>query len=66
MTNMSKSPFMDEIEQAEPPRKLSMPHFTSFKGDGDSEMLEALPKHDGPLSEQRCPYVQDIRHHFTR
>ncbi|KAM1430410.1 hypothetical protein ACFX2I_046479 [Malus domestica] len=31
MTNMSRSPFADEIEQAEPPRKFSMPHFTSFK-----------------------------------
>ncbi|KAM2239387.1 hypothetical protein ACFXTI_008945 [Malus domestica] len=37
MTNMSRSPFTDEIEQAEPPRKFSMPHFTSFKGDGDLE-----------------------------
>ncbi|KAM1667662.1 hypothetical protein ACFX1Q_046599 [Malus domestica] len=37
MTNMSRSPFADEIEQAEPPRKFSMPHFTSFKGDGDPE-----------------------------
>ncbi|XP_070667581.1 uncharacterized protein [Malus domestica] len=37
MTNISRSPFVDEIEQAEPPRKFSMPHFTSFKGDGDSE-----------------------------
>ncbi|XP_068328032.1 uncharacterized protein [Pyrus communis] len=35
MTNISKSPFIDEIEQAEPPHKFSMPHFTSFKGDGD-------------------------------
>ncbi|KAM1382026.1 hypothetical protein ACFX2F_034547 [Malus domestica] len=37
MSNISKSPFTDEIEQAEPPRKFSMPHFTSFKGDGDPE-----------------------------
>ncbi|XP_008388903.1 uncharacterized protein [Malus domestica] len=37
MTNMSRSPFMDEIEQAEPPCKFSMPHFISFKGDGDPE-----------------------------
>ncbi|KAM2165259.1 hypothetical protein ACFX1R_039436 [Malus domestica] len=29
------SPFTDEIEQAEPPREFSMPHFTSFKGDED-------------------------------
>ncbi|KAM1910712.1 hypothetical protein ACFX13_039323 [Malus domestica] len=35
MTNISKSPFTDEIEQAEPPREFSMPHFTSFKGDED-------------------------------
>ncbi|KAM1656946.1 hypothetical protein ACFX1S_045531 [Malus domestica] len=35
MTNMSRSPFTDEIEQAKPPRKFSMPHFTSFKGDED-------------------------------
>ncbi|KAM1743305.1 hypothetical protein ACFX14_013159 [Malus domestica] len=34
MSNMSKSPFTNKIEQAEPPRKFSMPHFTSFKGDG--------------------------------
>ncbi|KAM1520247.1 hypothetical protein TB1_022392 [Malus domestica] len=37
MTNMSKSPFTDEIEQAEPSRKFNMPHFTSFKEDGDPE-----------------------------
>ncbi|KAM1000328.1 hypothetical protein ACFX2A_007090 [Malus domestica] len=37
MTNISRSPFTNEIEQAEPPRKFSMPHFTSFKGDGDLE-----------------------------
>ncbi|XP_068304398.1 uncharacterized protein [Pyrus communis] len=37
MTNISKSPFMDEIEQAEPPREFSMPYFTSFNGDRDSE-----------------------------
>ncbi|KAM1202720.1 hypothetical protein ACFX2J_018629 [Malus domestica] len=35
MTNISRSSFMDEIEQAEPPREFSMPHFTSFKGDED-------------------------------
>ncbi|XP_017185694.1 uncharacterized protein [Malus domestica] len=33
MTNISRSHFTDEIEQAKPPRKFSMPHFTSFKGD---------------------------------
>ncbi|XP_070668962.1 uncharacterized protein [Malus domestica] len=37
MTNISRSPFTDEIEQAEPPCKFSMSHFTTFKGDGDPE-----------------------------
>ncbi|KAM2140898.1 hypothetical protein ACFX1Q_007242 [Malus domestica] len=37
MTNMSRSPFTDGIEQAEPPRKFSITHFISFKGDGDPE-----------------------------
>ncbi|XP_070660574.1 uncharacterized protein [Malus domestica] len=37
MTNINRSPFTDEIEQAEPSRKFSMLHFTSFKGDGDPE-----------------------------
>ena len=37
MTNISRLPFTDEIEQAEPPREFSMPHFTSFKGDEDPE-----------------------------
>ncbi|KAM1414288.1 hypothetical protein ACFX2I_006085 [Malus domestica] len=37
MTNISRSPFTDEINQAEPPRKFSMPHFTSFKEDEDLE-----------------------------
>ena len=37
MTKISRSPFTDEIEQMEPPRKFSMLHFTSFKGDGDPE-----------------------------
>ena len=37
MAKISRSPFADEIEHAEPPRKFSMPHFTSFKGDGDPE-----------------------------
>ncbi|KAM1266669.1 hypothetical protein ACFX2J_036218 [Malus domestica] len=37
MTNISRSPFTDEIEQAEPPREFSMPHFTSFKGNEDPE-----------------------------
>ncbi|XP_068331423.1 uncharacterized protein [Pyrus communis] len=37
MTIMSRSPFTDEIEQAKPPRKFSMPHFTYFKGDRDPD-----------------------------
>ncbi|XP_068319664.1 uncharacterized protein [Pyrus communis] len=37
MTNISRSPFTDEIEQAEPPREFSMSYFTSFKGDEDPE-----------------------------
>ncbi|TQE00432.1 hypothetical protein C1H46_013940 [Malus baccata] len=37
MTNISRSPFTDEIEQGEPPHEFSMPHFTSFKGDKDLE-----------------------------
>ncbi|KAM1129422.1 hypothetical protein ACFX19_039917 [Malus domestica] len=37
MTNISRSPFTDEIEQAELSREFSMPHFTSFKGDEDPE-----------------------------
>ncbi|XP_068309935.1 uncharacterized protein [Pyrus communis] len=37
MTNISRSPFTDEIEQAEPPHKFSMPYFTSFKWDEDLE-----------------------------
>ncbi|KAM2444993.1 hypothetical protein ACFX1W_012988 [Malus domestica] len=37
MTNISRSPFMDEIEQAEPSCKFSMPYFTSFKRDKDLE-----------------------------
>ncbi|KAM1404941.1 hypothetical protein ACFX2I_013379 [Malus domestica] len=37
MTNISKSPFTEEIEQAEPPRKFNMPHFTSFKGEEHPE-----------------------------
>ncbi|KAM2175371.1 hypothetical protein ACFX1Q_034786 [Malus domestica] len=35
MTNISRSPFTDEIEQAEPQREFNMPHFTSFKWDED-------------------------------
>ncbi|KAM1748743.1 hypothetical protein ACFX12_009695 [Malus domestica] len=37
MTNISRSPFTNEIEQAEPPREFNMPHFTSFKRDEDPE-----------------------------
>ncbi|KAM1440238.1 hypothetical protein ACFXTO_014021 [Malus domestica] len=37
MTNISRSPFTDEIEQTEPSREFSMPHFTSLKGDKDPE-----------------------------
>ncbi|KAM1980518.1 hypothetical protein ACFX15_037119 [Malus domestica] len=37
MTNISRLPFTDEIEQAEPPREFSMPHFISFKWDEDSK-----------------------------
>ncbi|KAM2503790.1 hypothetical protein PS1_037778 [Malus domestica] len=37
MTNISRSPFTNEIEQAEPPREFNMPHFTSFKWDEDPE-----------------------------
>ncbi|KAM0975985.1 hypothetical protein ACFX2C_018947 [Malus domestica] len=37
MTNISRLPFTDEIEQAEPRREFSMPYFTSFKGDEDPE-----------------------------
>ena len=35
--NIGRSPFTDEIEQAEPPRKFSMPYFISFKGNEDPE-----------------------------
>ncbi|KAM1197166.1 hypothetical protein ACFX2I_008795 [Malus domestica] len=37
ITNISRSPFTEEIEQAEPPREFSMPHFIYFKGDEDPE-----------------------------
>ncbi|KAM2208070.1 hypothetical protein ACFXTI_024121 [Malus domestica] len=37
MTNISRSPFTDEIEQAKPPREFNIPHFTSFKRDKDLE-----------------------------
>ncbi|KAM2029747.1 hypothetical protein ACFX16_041222 [Malus domestica] len=35
VANLSKSPFTDEIEQTDPPRKFNPPYFTLFKGDGD-------------------------------
>ena len=34
---MSRSPFIDEIEQTVPPRKFSPPYFTLFKGDENSD-----------------------------
>ncbi|XP_070675781.1 uncharacterized protein [Malus domestica] len=37
MTNISRLPFMDEIKHAEPLCEFSMPHFTYFKGDEDSD-----------------------------
>ncbi|KAM2122632.1 hypothetical protein ACFX1Q_020283 [Malus domestica] len=37
MTNISRLPFTDKIELAEPPREFSIPHFTSFKEDKDPE-----------------------------
>ncbi|KAM1986658.1 hypothetical protein ACFX15_034020 [Malus domestica] len=37
MTNITRSPFTDEMKQAEPPHEFSMPHFTSFKEDEDPE-----------------------------
>ena len=37
MTNISRSPFTDEIEQAELPREFSMPYFISFKREEDPE-----------------------------
>ncbi|XP_068305055.1 uncharacterized protein [Pyrus communis] len=37
MANLRRSPFTDEIEQMDPPRKFSPPHFTLFKGDEDAD-----------------------------
>ncbi|XP_068304245.1 uncharacterized protein [Pyrus communis] len=37
MTNISRSPFTDEIKQAKPPHEFSMLHFISFKRDEDPE-----------------------------
>ncbi|KAM1328359.1 hypothetical protein ACFX15_012096 [Malus domestica] len=38
MTNIRRSPFTDEIKQAEPPHEFSMPHFISFKVDEDPKI----------------------------
>nr|XP_008363446.1 uncharacterized protein LOC103427155 [Malus domestica] len=35
MTNISRSPFTDKIEQTDPPCGFTMPHFTLYKGDED-------------------------------
>ncbi|CAN6707442.1 unnamed protein product [Malus baccata var. baccata] len=35
MTNISMSPFTNEIEWIDPPRRFIMPHFISYKGDED-------------------------------
>ncbi|XP_050139264.1 uncharacterized protein LOC126615492 [Malus sylvestris] len=37
MSNISKSPFTDKIEQTDPPRGFTMPHFTPYKGDEDPD-----------------------------
>ncbi|KAM1499520.1 hypothetical protein PS1_022586 [Malus domestica] len=37
MTNISMSPFMNEIEWIDPPRGFTMPHFIPYKGDEDSD-----------------------------
>ncbi|XP_068328116.1 uncharacterized protein [Pyrus communis] len=37
MTNRRRSSFTDEIEQTEPSREFSIPHFTFFKWDEDPE-----------------------------
>ncbi|XP_070681831.1 uncharacterized protein [Malus domestica] len=37
MTNISMSPFTNEIERTDPPRGFTMPHFTPYKGDEDSD-----------------------------
>ncbi|XP_048421218.1 uncharacterized protein LOC125468804 [Pyrus x bretschneideri] len=42
MTNISRSPFVDEIEQTNPPRGFTMPHFTSYK---ENEDLDRHLKH---------------------
>ncbi|XP_068329734.1 uncharacterized protein [Pyrus communis] len=35
MTNISRSPFVDKIEQTNPRRGFTMPHFTPYKEDED-------------------------------
>ncbi|XP_028952468.1 uncharacterized protein [Malus domestica] len=37
MTNISMSPFTNEIERIDPPREFTMPHFTPYKGDEDPD-----------------------------
>nr|XP_028945753.1 uncharacterized protein LOC114820040 [Malus domestica] len=37
MTNISISPFTNEIEQTDPPCGFTMPHFISYKGDEDPD-----------------------------
>ncbi|CAN6720410.1 unnamed protein product [Malus baccata var. baccata] len=37
MTNISMSPFMDEIERTDPPHGFIMPYFTPYKGDKDPD-----------------------------
>ncbi|KAM2524373.1 hypothetical protein PS1_031100 [Malus domestica] len=37
MTNISMSPFTNEIERIDPPRGFTMPHFTPYKGDEDPD-----------------------------
>ncbi|XP_050138975.1 uncharacterized protein LOC126615220 [Malus sylvestris] len=37
MTNISMSPFTNEIEQTDPPRGFTTPHFIPYKGDEDPD-----------------------------
>nr|XP_008357445.2 uncharacterized protein LOC103441260 [Malus domestica] len=37
MTNISMSPFTNEIERTDPPRGFTMPHFIPYKGDEDPD-----------------------------
>ena len=58
---------MDEIEHSRASTQVWHATLNIFQRRWRSkEALEALPQSDGPLSEQRCPYVKNIRHHFTR